>query len=26
MEYYCSPVEVENYNKRFGSAASANGK
>jgi hypothetical protein len=26
MEYYCSPVEAENYNKRFGSAASANGK
>jgi hypothetical protein len=26
MEYYCSPVEVENYNKRFGNAASANGK
>jgi hypothetical protein len=26
MEYYCSPVEAENYNKRFGSAASPNGK
>ena len=26
MEYYCSPVEAENYNKRFGSAASSNGK
>lgn len=26
MEYYCSPAEVENYNKRFGSAASTNGK
>ena len=26
MEYYCSPVEAENYNKRFGSAASTNGK
>lgn len=26
MEYYCSPVEAENYNKRFGNAASANGK
>ena len=26
MEYYCSPVEAENYNKRFGRAASANDK
>ena len=26
MEYYCSPVEAENYNKRFGNAASVNGK
>jgi hypothetical protein len=26
MEYYCSPVEAENYNKRIGSAASQNSK
>ena len=26
MEYYCSPVEAENYNKRFSGAASRDGK
>jgi hypothetical protein len=26
MEYYCSPVEAENYNKRFGSAAAGEKK
>lgn len=26
MEYYCSPVEAENYNKRYGRAASGESK
>jgi hypothetical protein len=26
MEYYCSPVEQQNYNRRFGNSASGGGK